>query len=98
MCDSRPVSVLSPYTTLFRSIDPRDFMEKVKRKEDGIRLMGFGHRVYKNYDPRARIVKAIADDALESLGVHDSRLELAKIGRAHVSTPVTWPSRMPSSA
>src|SRR5690625_2620275 len=77
MCDSRPVSVLSPYTTLFRSIDPRDFMEKVKRKEDGIRLMGFGHRVYKNYDPRARIVKAIADDALESLGVHDSRLELA---------------------
>src|SRR5690625_7886276 len=89
MCDSRPVSVLSPYTTLFRSIDPRDFMEKVKRKEDGIRLMGFGHRVYKNYDPRARIVKAIADDALESLGVHDSRLELAmkleeiaQIGRA----------------
>src|SRR5690625_7508195 len=77
MCDSRPVSVLSPYTTLFRSIDPRDFMEKVKRKEDGIRLMGFGHRVYKNYDPRARIVKAIADDALERLGVHDSRLELA---------------------
>src|SRR5690625_1184075 len=60
-----------------RDIDPRDFMEKVKRKEDGIRLMGFGHRVYKNYDPRARIVKAIADDVLESLGVHDSRLELA---------------------
>ena len=58
-------------------MDPRDFMEKVKRKEDGIRLMGFGHRVYKNYDPRARIVKKIADDVLERLGVHDERLELA---------------------
>src|SRR5690625_2772787 len=39
--------------------------------------MGFGHRVYKNYDPRARIVKTIADDVLERLGVNDSRLELA---------------------
>lgn len=58
-------------------MDPRDFMEKVKRKEDGIRLMGFGHRVYKNYDPRARIVKKIADDVLERLGAHDERLELA---------------------
>ncbi|WP_422117114.1 citrate synthase [Brachybacterium sp. UNK5269] len=60
-----------------RDLDPREFMEKVKRKEDGIRLMGFGHRVYKNYDPRARIVKKIADDVLERLGVHDERLELA---------------------
>ncbi|MDN5899908.1 MAG: citrate synthase [Brachybacterium sp.] len=59
------------------NMDPRDFMEKVKNKEDGIRLMGFGHRVYKNYDPRARLVKKIADDVLERLGVHDSRLELA---------------------
>ncbi|MGY5763779.1 citrate synthase [Brachybacterium sp. DNPG3] len=58
-------------------IDPRVFMEKVKIKEDGIRLMGFGHRVYKNYDPRARFVKKIADDVLERLGVHDERLELA---------------------
>ncbi|WP_394214461.1 citrate synthase [Brachybacterium vulturis] len=58
-------------------IDPRDFMEKVKNREDGIRLMGFGHRVYKNYDPRARLVKKIADDVLERLGVHDERLELA---------------------
>ena len=59
------------------NIDPRDFMEKVKRKEDGIRLMGFGHRVYKNYDPRARLVKKIADDVLERLGVNDEKLELA---------------------
>ncbi|AXK44666.1 citrate synthase [Brachybacterium saurashtrense] len=58
-------------------MDPRDFMEKVKNKEEGIRLMGFGHRVYKNYDPRAKFVKKIADDVLERLGVHDERLELA---------------------
>ncbi|UYG16826.1 citrate synthase [Brachybacterium huguangmaarense] len=57
--------------------DPRQFMEKVKNKEKGVRLMGFGHRVYKNYDPRAKIVKKIADDVLERLGVHDERLELA---------------------
>ena len=43
----------------------------------GCILMGFGHRVYKNYDPRARIVKKIADDVLERLGVQDERLELA---------------------
>ena len=60
-----------------RDIDPRDFMEMVKNKEDGIRLMGFGHRVYKNYDPRAKFVKKIADDVLERLGVHDERLEMA---------------------
>ncbi|MCS6712429.1 citrate synthase [Brachybacterium sp. EF45031] len=58
-------------------IDPRDFMEKVKNKEGGVRLMGFGHRVYKNYDPRARIVKQIADEVLDRLGVNDPRLELA---------------------
>lgn len=58
-------------------IDPRIFMEKVKNKEDGVRLMGFGHRVYKNYDPRAKLVKSIADSVLERLGVHDERLELA---------------------
>ena len=60
-----------------RDIDPRDFMEKVKNKEDGIRLMGFGHRVYKNYDPRAKFVKKIADDVLERLGIQDERLEMA---------------------
>ncbi|MDO5644289.1 MAG: citrate synthase [Dermabacter sp.] len=59
------------------NIDPRVFMEKVKNREDGIRLMGFGHRVYKNYDPRAVFVKKIADSVLERLGVHDERLELA---------------------
>ncbi|MDO5662428.1 MAG: citrate synthase, partial [Brachybacterium sp.] len=58
-------------------LDPRDFMERVKNKENGIRLMGFGHRVYKNYDPRAKIVKTIADQVLDRLGIHDQKLDLA---------------------
>lgn len=54
------------------------FIQRVKNKEDGIRLMGFGHRVYKNLDPRARIVKATADQVLAELGVNDPLLEIAK--------------------
>jgi citrate synthase len=54
------------------------YVERVKNKEDGIRLMGFGHRVYKSFDPRARIVKQIADEVLESLGVNDPLLNIAK--------------------
>jgi citrate synthase len=54
------------------------FVEKVKRKEDGVKLMGFGHRVYKNYDPRARIVKESASRVLEELGVNDPLLGLAQ--------------------
>jgi citrate synthase len=54
------------------------FVEKVKRKEDGVKLMGFGHRVYKNYDPRARIVKESAARVLEELGVNDPLLGLAQ--------------------
>ncbi len=54
------------------------FVERVKNKEDGVKLMGFGHRVYKNYDPRAKIVKESADAVLESLGVNDPLLDLAK--------------------
>ena len=56
---------------------PEDFMEKVKNKESGVRLMGFGHRVYKNYDPRARIVKGTAEKILNKLGAGDERLEIA---------------------
>ena len=55
-----------------------EFVERVKNKEDGVKLMGFGHRVYKNYDPRARLVKESADEVLEALGVHDPLLDLAK--------------------
>ncbi|AYF99537.1 citrate synthase [Protaetiibacter intestinalis] len=54
------------------------FVERVKAKEDGIRLMGFGHRVYKNYDPRARLVKESADEVLADLGVKDPLLDIAK--------------------
>ncbi len=54
------------------------FIERVKNKEDGIKLMGFGHRVYKNMDPRATIVKATADRVLADLGVSDPLLDIAK--------------------
>lgn len=48
--------------------DVDSFVERVKNKEPGVKLMGFGHRVYKNYDPRARIIKKTADEVLEKLG------------------------------
>jgi citrate synthase len=54
------------------------FVERVKKKEKGARLMGFGHRVYKNYDPRAKIVKQSADGILKKLGVTDQLLDIAK--------------------
>jgi citrate synthase len=57
--------------------DVKAFVEKVKNKEQGVRLMGFGHRVYKNYDPRARIVKQATNDVLGVLGVQDPLLDLA---------------------
>ncbi|MDO5634300.1 MAG: citrate synthase [Micrococcus sp.] len=57
---------------------PEDFMEKVKNKEDGVKLMGFGHRVYKNYDPRAKIIKSTAEDILTKLGGNDELLEIAQ--------------------
>ncbi|MCW4458084.1 citrate synthase [Microbacterium sp. MPKO10] len=56
----------------------RRFVERVKNKEDGVKLMGFGHRVYKNYDPRARIVKESANAVLDSLGITDPLLDLAQ--------------------
>ena len=54
------------------------FIEKAKDKNSGFRLMGFGHRVYKNFDPRAKIIKKAADDVLKALGVNDPVLEIAK--------------------
>ncbi|WP_285116205.1 citrate synthase [Leifsonia sp. fls2-241-R2A-40a] len=54
------------------------FVERVKNKESGVKLMGFGHRVYKNFDPRAKLVKQSADEVLEALGVHDPLLDIAK--------------------
>ncbi|MBL5973184.1 MAG: citrate synthase [Candidatus Leucobacter sulfamidivorax] len=56
----------------------QSFVERVKNKEAGVKLMGFGHRVYKNYDPRARIVKESAGRVLAELGINDPLLELAQ--------------------
>jgi citrate synthase len=58
--------------------DVDTFVKKVKNREDGIKLMGFGHRVYKNYDPRAAIIKKTADDVLGRLGGDDELLSIAK--------------------
>ena len=58
--------------------DVKKYMDKAKDKNDPFRLMGFGHRVYKNFDPRATIRKKAADDVLEKLGVNDPILEIAK--------------------
>ena len=54
------------------------FVERVKNKEEGVKLMGFGHRVYKNYDPRAKLVKEAAGEVLAELGVTDPLLDLAQ--------------------
>ena len=53
------------------------FIQRVKAREDGVKLMGFGHRVYKNYDPRAAIVKKTAYEVLEALNVKDPLLDIA---------------------
>ncbi len=58
--------------------DTKKYMAKAKDKNDPFRLMGFGHRVYKNFDPRAKIIKVAADDVLSDLGVEDPILEIAK--------------------
>lgn len=58
--------------------DSKKYLEKAKDKNDPFRLMGFGHRVYKNFDPRAKIIKKAADSVLAKLGVNDPVLEIAK--------------------
>lgn len=58
--------------------DVDKFVLKAKDKDDPFRLMGFGHRVYKNFDPRAKIIKQAADDVLGTLGIADPVLEIAK--------------------
>ncbi|MEO1175142.1 MAG: citrate/2-methylcitrate synthase, partial [Myxococcota bacterium] len=59
-------------------VAPKKFLEQVKDKSSGRRLMGFGHRVYKNFDPRARIIKGHADRVLSKLGIEDPLLDIAK--------------------
>ncbi len=58
--------------------DTKKFMAKAKDKNDPFRLMGFGHRVYKNFDPRAKIIKKAADALLDELGIEDDVLDIAK--------------------
>ncbi|MFK7901200.1 MAG: citrate synthase [Cyclobacteriaceae bacterium] len=58
--------------------DTKKYLAKAKDKNDPFRLMGFGHRVYKNFDPRAKIIKVAADNVLEKLGVNDPVLDIAK--------------------
>merc|ERR1712039_1010114 len=55
-----------------------DFVAGVKAKREGVRLMGFGHRVYKNYDPRARVMKQLVDQCLTEMGCKDPLLEVAQ--------------------
>ena len=55
-----------------------EYVKKAKDKNDPFRLMGFGHRVYKNFDPRAKIIKTAADEVLDELGINDPVLEIAK--------------------
>ena len=58
--------------------DTKKFMEKAKDKKDPFRLMGFGHRVYKNFDPRAKIIKVAAHEVLNDLGIKDPILDIAQ--------------------
>jgi citrate synthase len=61
-----------------RGLTAQQFIDQVKDKKSGLKLMGFGHRVYKNFDPRAKIIKKACDDVLAKLGVRDPMLDLAK--------------------
>ena len=59
-------------------ISPREFLEKVKNRENHIRLMGFGHRVYKNFDPRSKILREAANKVLAKLHKKNDLLEIAQ--------------------
>ncbi|WP_219222606.1 citrate synthase [Pedobacter antarcticus] len=68
--------------------DTEKWINKAKDKNDPFRMMGFGHRVYKNFDPRAKIIKKACDDILEKLGINDPVLEIAKkLEEAALSDP-----------
>src|SRR6202171_2027111 len=61
-----------------KGLSAKEFISQVKDKKSGKRLMGFGHRVYKNYDPRAKIIKKACDEVLSKLHVSDPLLDIAK--------------------
>jgi citrate synthase len=69
-------------------LDPKNVIEQAKKKDSGFRLMGFGHRVYKNYDPRAKIIKAAADRVMKKMKQPDPLLDIAKtLEEAALSDP-----------
>ena len=59
-------------------LKPKDFIDEVKNKKNKIRLMGFGHRVYKSYDPRAKVLKKSTEDLFKELKLKSKELEIAK--------------------
>jgi citrate synthase len=80
------IRMLSDLASSGESVE--EFVAKVKRKDTKVRLMGFGHRVYRNFDPRARIIKSACDRLLERLGIQDPLLELAqRLEAAALSDP-----------
>lgn len=73
------VKVIEMLETIQReNITPREYVQKVKDKKNNIRLMGFGHRVYKNFDPRANVLRKVTEDFLEKNGANDPLLDLAR--------------------
>jgi len=60
------------------NLSVKDFVEQIKTKKNGIRLMGFGHRVYKNFDPRAKIIRKICEEVLAKLNIDDPMLKMAE--------------------
>merc|ERR1711957_430394 len=70
-------AVIKMLDQIGRKENVAQFVLDVKAKKDGVRLMGFGHRVYKNYDPRARVMKKLVTQVLDALGVHDEHLAIA---------------------
>ncbi len=72
-------AVIEMLTEIYESGESLDkFIAKVKDKQSGAKLMGFGHRVYRNFDPRSKIIKKSCDELLAKLGMHDPLLDLAK--------------------
>jgi len=81
-------AVLEMLTEIGHKDNIPEFLRKVKDKEDNTRLMGFGHRVYKNHDPRAKVLKKECDAVLKELGINDPHLELAmELERIALSDP-----------
>ena len=76
---------------LDEGLSVKDFVGQIKDKKNGIRLMGFGHRVYKNFDPRAKIIKGICNDVLAKLSIDDPMLSMAEEqGRLPLKTIILY--------